>query len=119
MSVEHFAQVYTEMLNDSSFKERVRSNLVSAAAGWYLTEEERRILTQEAQNDAKEYSVSGSPALAYVARMGPISQTAGTALGNAINRASRLPVAGPLEGGCDAGCCKWAALFNFQSLVRN
>ena len=117
MSADHLALVYTEMLNDPAFKKRVASERLSALVGWYLTDEERALLIEEAQAERKDYSVAESKAIAYIARVGPISQTAGSALGNAINRAMRLPIFGPMAGGCDAGCCSWAARFNFQSLV--
>lgn len=118
MSVEHFAQVYTEMLNDQAFKDRVASDPAAALTGWLLTEEEREILIQEARAEVQGYTIANSPALAYIARTGPVSQPTGTALGNAINRATGSPVMGPLAAGCDAGCCSWAARFSFQSQVR-
>lgn len=118
MSTEHVAQVLAEMLNDENFRKRVASDPSSALAGWILTDEERTILIEEARGEVRGYDPRSSPGLAYIARTGPVSQPTGTALGNALNRATGAPVTGPLAGSCDAGCCSWAARFSFQARVR-
>jgi len=113
MTIEHTAQIYTEMLNNAAYRKTVASKSAKAFNGWELSKTERAMLQADARTAKPHVSPSDSKTLRYLIRNLPVSRSVGAALGNAVGRHLGLPVIGPLAGGCDGGGCPWAGRIIF------
>lgn len=117
MSIEHTAQVYTEMLNNPKYRQAASASPGKAFHGWDLTEKERALLSEEAKTNSASFNPRRNKLLNYLIRNQPLGEPTGVALGNAIGRHLGLPVLGPLAD-CDGGCCSWTGRIMFGEEVE-
>jgi len=109
--------MYTEMLNNSKYRQEVAANPVKAFDGWELSKKEQDLLIAEAKGGSPKFSPSDNKVLNYLIRNQPLSEPVGLALGNAIGRQLGLPVIGPRSEGCDGGCCGWTSRIMFAEEI--
>ncbi len=109
MSKDAFAGVYTEMLNDESFRDTVAQR-PEVLGDWDLSDEEKAVLAEEATSDVVGFSMGAGAAMGYLGRGGaPLSPSIASGLGGALNKAAGLPI-GALNGPgflSNAACCPW------------
>lgn len=112
MSHDAIASVYTIMLNDRDFSELVAEDS-TVLDNWELTDEEKRLLIEDAQSEVQTFSTGGG-VMGYIVSNTPLSGPVGSGLGIALNKAQGLPtknLAGPGLRACSSGCCPWQGAF--------
>jgi hypothetical protein len=110
MSKDAIAGVYTQMLTEDGFRQSIAAN-PALLNDFDLTDEERRVLSDEAETEVEGFAVGAGPVMSHLgARRGPqLSPGTASALGAAINFASGLPL-GSLQGPGfvnNTACCPW------------
>ncbi len=108
MSKDALAGVYTNMLNNEEFRDKVAQD-PGTLDTWDLTDEEKRLLVEDATTDVAGFAL-GSGGVMGALGSGPLlSPAVASGLGAALNQASGLPttaLAGP-GFASGAGCCPW------------
>ena len=110
MSKDAIASVYTQMLNDDEFRDRVADD-PGLLDDFDLSDEEKDVLREEAQSEVQGFALGSGPFMSHLsARRGPpLTPSVASGLGAALNLASGLPV-GALHGPgwvSNAACCPW------------
>jgi len=108
MSKDAFAGVYTNMLDDEDFRNRVAGD-PSTLDVWDLTDEEKTVLVEDANTDVAGFSIGAGGAMGYLQGGPMLSPGISSGLGAALNKAAGLPT-GALRGPgflADSACCPW------------
>jgi hypothetical protein len=110
MSRDALAGVYIEMLAEAKNREIIAKH-PDILNDWDLTEEEKKVLKEEAAAGPPGPKIESGPVLKYIeTKRGPkLSPPIASSLGIAINKALGLPH-GSLKGPgfvSNAACCPW------------
>lgn len=108
MSKDALAGVYSNMLTDDGFRERVASE-PGVLDTWDLTGDEKALLIEDASIDVAGFAIGAGGVMGYLGSGPLLSPAVASGLGTALNQASGLPT-GSLKGpgfASGAGCCPW------------
>jgi len=112
VSKDAFAGVYSQMLDDETFREQVGSS-PEVLDTWDLTSDEKSILVDEANTDVSGFAFGAGGAMGYLGSGPLLSPGVASQLGGSLNRAAGLPT-GALQGpgfASSEGCCPWNKSF--------
>jgi hypothetical protein len=106
MSKDATATVYARMIGDPEFRGALSANVLSR---FELTEDERRVLLEEAASGSSAANFSSSGVMRHLRGAPALSPRVASDLGAALNKALGLPTASLQEPGFRApsNCCPW------------
>lgn len=116
MSKDALAGVYSQMLEDESFRTTIAEH-PEVLGDWDLADDEKAALLEEASAEVSGFAIGRGAAMSKLSGGPSLSPAMASRLGGALNSAAGLP-GGALNGPgflSNAACCPWghAVIGNF------